>query len=247
MGKTIGLINQKGGVGKSMLTTFIAMSIQKSFNPDDNPQRVCVYDTDNPQYSTFMQRLYELDEMEYYENKKNDSYYSQKLSAAYQAGYELYDVFKGSLEEYKLNVEKLKKKYDYVIVDVVGTMNTIGFNNEFLESFDFIIVPTDLKYEPMRSTLKFFQNVLQPLIDKGTLKDYSILLNKIEHFEKPSLVEAKNSLKTIEARYFKNYLKKKEKYTKLFIQDKRGFMSSVIPIMDIDIYKVTEELIKKMN
>lgn len=241
-GKVIGILNSKGGMGKSTLALHFAMSLYHNsvLNPNKNNKRAVVLDTDIPQYSLNNLRKIELQFL-----KDNPgSTLNKKVDSLYVNGFEPLAITPMVIADMVENIELIKNNYDFTIVDVVGSINIEDFNDDFLNCFDYIIVPINTDFEPMRSTLDFVQTVIIPSSKKFNFK-YDIVLNNI-HYSKENyskgLVEI---LKNNGINILNTLIGQKDKYKKYKFDEASGMYSSLLYTFDAPIYDLVSEILEK--
>ena len=247
MGKLIGVLNQKGGVGKSTITGHLAMSLYHSNNFEKDPLFVSIYDADMPQWSIINMREEEVRILQSLETDDN-LFYTRKLEKLYNENFKPINIYKGDLTELSSKIPNLKKNFEYTFVDVVGTVNTEGYTAEFLESFDFIIIPTSSQFESLRSTMSFVENIVHPLSIKSKLR-YSILINDVPISQQESYLSLIDELRKNNYEIFSSVVNSLEKYVRLNLhyKGKNGLQSTFFPTYDKQIDKLTEEFLNKIN
>lgn len=156
--KFIAIGNQKGGVGKSTVTSLVANYIH--LNTDYS---VCVIDADDLQQSLTGTR----EEDEKGENyNEDDSYNLVHISAADFPKY--YSNFKG--------------EFDVVFVDLPGTLDNPSIINCY-SLFDFVFIPTRVSTIDLKSTLQFiklFDDNVKPKRTNGDPTELHVFLNDID-------------------------------------------------------------------
>ncbi len=113
---------------------------ETSTNSKKDNNFVSVYDSDVPQYTIFETRQEEIPLIEQIIDNGN-TFYSNKLNTIYKNDFEPLKIYSGSIEEAKEKINVLRDNFEYSIVDVVGTVNTEGYDVEFIKSFDYILIP----------------------------------------------------------------------------------------------------------
>lgn len=238
----VGIFSQKGGQGKSTIIDILATSIQAKVNPLNNKNRVLVIDADYPQFSIFKLRALEVSFLKG-DHETKDSFV-QKYSKIYGENKAIFTVVKKDLLDVPDFIDKVQDNYDLVLVDIMGTVNTPGFNVLFLSKLDYIIVPTLIDYEDIESNMYFVKDVMMPLkmgrysleyeqdekINKeqtnkkyleggykkhSTLIDFSILFNRVENYDSD-----KEIIKQLTSQFKKSHINTFENF--LFKRKKYG-------------------------
>lgn len=130
--KVITFGNQKGGVGKSTLTSLFANYIHL-----ETDKLVCVVDADDKQMSLFRTRKKELDR-----------------GAQEKELYNLIQI--NSIDFPALYDNSLKGKFDYIFVDLPGNLKQPGVLATFVY-VDFLFIPTSLSSFDLDSMAIFFE------------------------------------------------------------------------------------------
>ncbi len=139
-GKLVCIGNQKGGVGKSTITSMIANYMHKYYPKE----RVLVVDADDLQQTLTKLRSQEL---EMNSSKENDCYNIETIYA---------DDFEDNLSFWKAN-------FDYIFVDLPGNLKQAGVGTIY-SNIDYLLIPTGTSVMDINSTVdfaKFANNVLQ--------------------------------------------------------------------------------------
>lgn len=245
MGKIIGVLNQKGGVGKSILVSHISMALYHFYNPQKKSNFVCVYDSDNPQYTMFSTRQQEIEMLNDFTDAGN-SFYENKLSSIYSEQFNPMQIFSGSIKEAKEKIEVLRNNFDYSIIDVVGTVNTDEeYDEDFIKSFDLIIVPMSNEFEVLRSTISFVAEIVAPIAHISNM-EYSIVLNNVDLKDSKDYLETRESFENNGYKFFKSIITKRKKYERLYLRY-QGMRSTLFPHIDKDINNLVDEIIKKLE
>lgn len=167
MATTVSFSSQKGGVGKSILTMCLGTYIQHS------GLKVCVIDSDYPQFSVDKKRTSELLELES-DGAIREQYHRLELPD--------FKLYTSKVSELLRVVQLLKQegKYDFIFVDLPGTLNLDEIEN-LAPLLDVIIVPMEPEMTVFISaseSFKFYQKA-------APSAKICALWNRIKKSEKP--------------------------------------------------------------
>lgn len=243
-GKVIGIINPKGGIGKSTLTLHIAMGLYhiRIFNPKKSNNRVVLLDTDTPQYSLVNLRKIENDSLK-------DSLYSstkKKCDSIYADGFEPLSIKPKFISEIAESLELIKNEYDFTIVDVGAKLSDKDFNEDFLKYFDYILIPMNEDFEQQRITVEFVDKIIIPSSKKLGF-EYDVVLNNIHHTKETYIKNLKEILENNGVRFLNTLISKKDKYVSYKFEEPTGMYSSLVYTYDETIYELIEEITNKFN
>lgn len=248
MGKIIGLLNQKGGVGKSVLTALLSSNFYLDENKKRDNNFVCVFDSDSPQFTINNIRSSEKEILEQKMKEDENNYYIRKYKNIYYDGFSPMQIKHGTINDIKEEFDYYRDNYSYTFVDVTGSVNISGYDQNFLKEFDYILIPTNLEHSSLKSTITFITNILHPLYKSGDI-DYSIILNNIDGREKSEALASKESLSEAGIPVLNTILYRKKRYTRLYLEDYSNSMLSTVfnNVFDRDVESIVKELINKLN
>jgi cellulose biosynthesis protein BcsQ len=243
-GKVIGIINPKGGTGKSTLALHIAMGMHhiRVFNSNKSNNKVVLLDTDTPQYSLVNLRKIERDSL------KNPlcTFSKVKCDSIYTDGFEPLSINPKFISEMIESLELNKNKYDFTIVDVGAKLCEEDFNEDFLKCFDYILVPMNEDFEQQRSTVEFIEKTIIPSSKKLGF-EYDIVLNNIHHTKETYSKNLREILENNGVRFLNTLISKKDKYVSYKFDEPTGMYSSLIYTYDEPIFELIDEIINKFN
>ncbi|MFK7982492.1 MAG: ParA family protein [Saprospiraceae bacterium] len=127
MNKLIAVISQKGGVGKSTVTVLLANIFYFVFN-----LKVAIIDADYPQNSIAKRRRKEL-------NISQTNNYLKPLYDKLYADKDPYPIIPTNLPSALVMIDKLEEDFDFIFLDVTGTLNQPGFKEVLLQVNHFLI------------------------------------------------------------------------------------------------------------
>ena len=171
----IGLLNQKGGVGKSTFTVLVASYLHylKGLN-------VAVMDCDYPQCSVYDMRKREIRQLE-----TNLHYQSKAIALFDSLGKQTYPIVCAKPEEAIMKAHEFlagePSGYDVVFFDLPGTINNDGVISTFM-SMDYVFVPMAPSRMSMESTLSFIIPVSELLAEHKdlNLKAIHLFWNRVD-------------------------------------------------------------------
>ncbi|WP_165043803.1 ParA family protein [Dysgonomonas sp. ZJ709] len=223
----ISISNQKGGVGKSVISTLIASYLHLT-----KKKNVAVIDCDYPQYSIFNMR----------EDDRKTIYQSQDLQVALTKQFDKYDkkaypIIKATtdnaLEEAINLIKSSESKIDVIFFDLPGTVNNPGILNVLL-TMNFVFIPVIADKRILQSSLAFMlllKEYINAYSDKISLKKYYAFWNKVDKREHTELyADFKEILVDANIPLLKTELPDTKKYNKeLSIYRTAVFRSTLFP------------------
>lgn len=165
-GKVISFISPKGGVGKSTITVIAATAL--NFLAKD--KKIAIIDGDFLQGSIYYMRKRE---EELYENDEK----FRKLCDSKEIRH--YDIVLAETKGLHEVILDLKKKYDYIFVDLPGTLSDPMIMLALLD-INYLFIPVNPTDEFERNATMTFINSMIPIItsyQQNSLKEIRILFN----------------------------------------------------------------------
>jgi len=167
MFKTISLLSQKGGVGKSTLTMMLLNALYHHYG-----YQVLLIDADFPQNSIYKKRQREIKLI--HQDKRLKSLYEK----IYQ-GKEPYPILKSNLRDCPTLIEENKQAYKFIFVDITGTVNQEGIA-EFFQAINYFFIPIfqdDLSLISSMELYSILHNNVQPI--SPAYQSCKIIFNKV--------------------------------------------------------------------
>jgi cellulose biosynthesis protein BcsQ len=159
--------NQKGGVGKSTLSTHIASALRYIYG-----YKVAMADFDYPQNSLVSYRRKDETLL------KSDD---KVLERAVKQNIAPYPIIESSVENSNADLVALQDGgYDFILVDTPGTVNLDGLP-ELVKSLDYIFLPMESDSGSVASTVGYMntlQNYLQSKVPSSNLLSFHAFWNR---------------------------------------------------------------------
>lgn len=150
-GVVVSVGNQKGGVGKTVITSLIANYIHKHYTKKGI--KIAVVDSDDLQASLTTLREMESNEMSEKEKEK------------------LYQLVKISSNDVPSQIEILREEYDIILIDLPGNLKQAGVIAVY-HLIDVLFIPSQTSSLDIDSTLKFinlYKEVIKTRKEKANL------------------------------------------------------------------------------
>lgn len=185
----VGIINLKGGTGKSVVTTVAASLLH--FTMDKN---VGIVDGDKPQYSIFSMRERDLKMV------SDNSYYKELFQKQFgRLQKKAYAVRKSDPKDILTVADKLTEQnhhLDVIFFDLSGNVSAEGILETVL-NMDYIFCPIIADRIVLQSSISFITTVTEWLDshpDSYPLKDVYVFWNRIDSRENKGVYNIANSM-----------------------------------------------------
>ncbi len=167
MSKLISVISQKGGVGKSTTTILLANIFFFVFK-----LRIAIIDADYPQNSIAKKRKKELAIIE------SNPYLKSLYGKIYQDR-EPYPIIPTNLPSATAMIERLGEEYDFIFLDVTGTINQDGYEEVLLKINHFLIPSLEDEFSVWSAAelYKIIHQQVRPVSE--AYEDCHLFFNKI--------------------------------------------------------------------
>ena len=209
MSKIISILNQKGGVGKSNVTTLLANIFHFHFD-----FKIAVIDCDFPQHTIAKKRQRELKVIE------NSIHLKQAYDRVY-ATQSPYPIIPTDLSSIELALSKIDRAdYDYIFFDIKGTMDQENIV-PFLKSVNVFFIPVLQEETAIISSLEFYESLLKQIKPISTNYEYcSMFFNLV-----PGQNRLNKLLPALSAKF--NFM---QSYLKRYTVYQNEFHSTIFPI-----------------
>lgn len=180
----VGFSTQKGGVGKSTMTTILASVLHYRLG-----YNVMVLDCDFPQHSLFQMRERDKNTV-----MQNDYHKKAAMKQFKEINKKAYSIIKckaeNALEVASEQIAQLPTKPDIIFFDLPGTANTKGVLTT-LKALDFIFSPITADRLVVESTLSFSKAFLGlPDTEYNTEQELWLFWNQVDGRERTGVYEA---------------------------------------------------------
>ncbi len=223
----ISISNQKGGVGKSTLTTILAslLHYEKGYT-------VAVVDCDHPQASTADLRDFEIKVIQ-------NSPYFKTLAAKHfkKFGKTAYQIIRSNavdaLDDAEALIRDAEVKPDIVFFDLPGSLNSPGVIKT-LSQMDYIFSPMSADRMVVESTLQFVSLFNENLVTTGVSKTKGLYLfwSNVDARERNELYEVyENIAEELNVPILKTRLADTKQYRKNLMETRKVvFRSTIFPM-----------------
>ncbi len=166
MGKIISVASQKGGVGKSTTTTLLANFFFFHFG-----LKIAIVDADYAQFSISKRR----------EDELKVTQKSEKLQSAYKMLYsnkEPYPIIRTKLKNLDTELEKLGDEFDYIFLDLAGTMYQPGIFDAYRKINHFLI-PVAKDNFSLKSAVEFYKVITSKIKPQSVYESCFLFFNRV--------------------------------------------------------------------
>jgi cellulose biosynthesis protein BcsQ len=189
MGKIIAIGNQKGGCGKSTMTSFVANYLYSEFK--DKGLKVLVVDADDLQNSLYKVRQEEL-------NMSEDPDIENKC----------YELIRMDSKDLAKNIETLRSEYDLVFVDLPGNLKQEGVISVYAY-VDALFIPVESSKLAIDSTVDFIEFYNNLIVKKrnemGFKTIFTLFFNRVNERNK-DFKELYNARESFGVDIMENYI-----------------------------------------
>jgi cellulose biosynthesis protein BcsQ len=200
-GIVVSFVNQKGGVGKSTLTSIFANYLHTTGRESGFNLKIAVVDADDRQKTLSRKRNRELLQMDIDENA------SEIVKKTFEDN--SYKVIEIASKDVSSQIDFLKEEYDIILLDLPGNMMQEGVITDYF-LIDIMIIPFQPNEFDLDSTILFYQllktDVLTVRSEQGFKTTVAAVMNRVN----PTLLEFKEIVENREAYPFSiltNYVK----------------------------------------
>ena len=242
----IAISNQKGGVGKSALTTIIA-----SYLHYNNIKNVAVIDCDYPQHSIYRMRNSDIETIN--SNPDLQLALEKQLATTNQKAYKIINAVPEKALQYAQElVDSNPEAIDLILFDLPGTVDSAGILNVVF-NMDYIFVPIIADKRVLQSSLTFIMSVTEykrastlPL----RLKEIIMFWNRVDKRDSTELYSFFNKLMLSENyKILNTQLPDTKKYNKELALDRNIVFRSTFFPPDKRLLKFSnlEELVSEIS
>lgn len=208
MAINLSLLSQKGGVGKSTLTMMLLNALYHQYG-----YNVLLIDADFPQNSIYKKRQREL----------KLTMQDKRLKKIYDTIYqdkEPYPIIRGNLADSPATIQQYQEDYDFIFIDITGTINQTGII-EFFKQIHYFFIPIfqdDLSIVSSMELYSILTTKVQPI--STAFKGCKIVFNR---------VPPKNRVTSIQDQ-FQGQVDFLEAYVSAYAVYERTYRSTIFPI-----------------
>lgn len=221
----VGIVNLKGGTGKSVLTTIVASILHYNLG-----RNIAIIDGDNPQYSIYTMRERDfkmVDTNNYYKNLFRKQYERIQKKA--------YPVKKSDPKTIIETAESLLQQYpniEVVFFDLSGSASAEGILSTVL-NLDYIFCPLITDRIAMESSFSFISTIIQWTdLHKDTypLRDIYMFWNRLDNRENKMIYNIGNRMMDdLKVKRMKSEIPDTNKFKKELSASREIFRSTLFP------------------
>lgn len=217
------ICNQKGGVGKSTLTVFVASWLHYVLG-----RNVLVVDCDYPQWSIHAQRERELHVLE-----RSEYYKLMLLRQFRQNNRKLWPVVRSTPQEAVHTATEFIRQEGYaadqVLYDLPGTVGTEGVLS-LISEMDYLFIPLKADKMVVESSLHFARNLRQSIGRAGVrLREVYLFWTMVDKRERTNLYSRYNELiERLELKILHSQIAYRAKFNRELLPDGTGIGRSTI-------------------
>lgn len=193
MGKTlkdgivISFVNQKGGVGKSTIASIFANYLFAEGETENMKLNIAVIDADDLQQTLYRKREREKESLKTLIEQTLDA----ELKKQYKNLEDAYRVISISSQDIPNQIERLKKEFDIILIDLPGNMKQEGVITAYF-LIDIMMIPFQPNEFDIDSTIQFYNLLMNDVIEgrkkNGLQTTVAGILNRVN----PSTKEFKD-------------------------------------------------------
>lgn len=242
----IAICNQKGGVGKSAITTIMA-----SYLHYNNKKNVAIIDCDYPQHSIYRMRNSDIETIN--SNPELQTALEKQFEVTNKKAYKIINAIPDKALTYAQDIiDSGTDNIDLILFDLPGTVDSTGIL-KVIFNMDYIFVPIIADKRVLQSSLTFIMSVTEykrasslPL----RLKDIIMFWNRVDKRESTELYDFFNKLMLSENyKLLKTQLPDTKKYNKELAFDRNIVFRSTFfpPDRKLLKYSNLEELVAEIS
>ena len=222
----IAIINQKGGVGKSTVTTLLANIFYFIFN-----KQVAIIDADFPQQTIYKRHIDTAEEI----SKKPLVRKATELLYKDRSPIHIYPTEISNAQQI---MEELDGKVDLVFLDIAGTLNQTGIVSA-LKKVNHFFIPVLQDNDTLKSSTEFYQVLAEAILPQSeAVQSCQFFLNNL-----PFMNQGKHYRKKLE----KEGVAVLENELPHYVVYERAFRSTLLPIPTTDESKMYQKEITKLH
>lgn len=193
MGKTlkdgivISFVNQKGGVGKSTIASIFANYLFAEGETKKMKLDIAVIDADDLQQTLYRKREREKESLKALIEETSDA----ELKKQYKNLEDAYRVISISSQDIPNQIERLKKEFDIILIDLPGNMKQEGVITAYF-LIDIMMIPFQPNEFDIDSTIQFYNLLMDDVIEGRKKNGLQTTVGGILNRVNPSTKEFKD-------------------------------------------------------